>query len=142
MKGCWHKDIGQLQASVTAGETAKRGIPRVHGDPTGTGQNIGLLRVRFPHPPPTYIIGYVMEIVKRKYLNIGSTYGSNLCCEANFTRDDPESPKFSYSNRPLKRGGYYKCIFCRFEHKPAMCEKFACIKSERKEGKTVFFGRA
>lgn len=22
MKGCWHKDIGQLQASVTAGETA------------------------------------------------------------------------------------------------------------------------
>lgn len=82
-----------------------------------------------------------MEIVKRKFLNVGSNYGRNECREAVFEREDPESAKFIYNDRPLKRGGYLKCIFCRFEHKPAMCERFACMKNERKDGKSVFFGR-
>ena len=83
-----------------------------------------------------------MEIVKRKFLNVGSTYGINECREAVFEREDPESAKFIYNDRPLKRGGYLKCIFCRFEHKPHMCEKFACMRSERKDGKSVLFTRA
>lgn len=82
-----------------------------------------------------------MEIVKRKFLNVGSTYGVNVCKEAVFIGEDPESSKFIYNNRPIGRGGLYKCIFCRFEHKPAMCERFACMKNERKDGKSVFFGR-
>lgn len=82
-----------------------------------------------------------MELVKRKFLNVGSTYGANVCQEAVFSEDGPDAPKFMYSNRPIVRGDYYKCIFCRFEHKHAMCERFACMKNERKDGKSVFFGR-
>ena len=83
-----------------------------------------------------------MEIVKRKFLNVGSCYGSNVCVEAIAGKDDPESSKFMYNNRPLKRGGYHKCIFCRFEHKSKLCDKFACMRGERKDGKSVFFSRA
>ena len=82
-----------------------------------------------------------MEIVKRKFLNVGSTYGVNVCKEAVLGGDDPDSPKFMYNNRTIGRRGLYKCIFCRFEHKPAMCERFACMKNERKDDKSVFFGR-
>lgn len=83
-----------------------------------------------------------MELVKRKFLNIGSAYGINVCVDAVCIKgEDPESPKFLYNDRPQKRGEYYKCIFCRFEHKPSMCDRFACMRSERNDGKTVFFSR-
>ena len=82
-----------------------------------------------------------MEIVKRKFLNVGSTYGINVCMEAVFSGDDPDASKFMYNNRKIGRRDFYKCIFCRFEHRPAMCERFACMKNERKDGKSVFFGR-
>jgi len=83
-----------------------------------------------------------MEIAKRKFLNIGSTYGINVCKEAAvLSGEDPDSPKFMYNDRAIGRRGFYKCIFCRFEHKPAICERFACMKDERKDGKSVFFGK-
>lgn len=82
-----------------------------------------------------------MEIVKRKFLNIGSIYGVNVCKEAVLGREDPDSSQFMYNDRTIGRRGFYKCIFCRFENRPAMCERFACMKNERKDGKSVFFGR-
>lgn len=82
-----------------------------------------------------------MEIVKRKFLNVGSAYGISFCKEAVLGRDDPESSKFMYNDRTIGRRGFYKCTFCRFEHKPSMCDRFACMKNERKDGKSVFFER-
>lgn len=56
-----------------------------------------------------------MEIVKRKFLNVGSTYGINVCKEAAaLSGDDPDAPKFMYNNREIGRRGLYKCIFLPF----------------------------
>lgn len=82
-----------------------------------------------------------MELVKRKFLNIGSCYGVNVCLDAEKRfGDEAETSMFMFNNRPLIRGHFYKCIFCRFQHKP-MCDKFACMRGERKDGKSVYFGR-
>ena len=43
-----------------------------------------------------------MELVKRKFLNIGSTYGVNVCLSAEDI-DEPESSMYLYNNRPIKR---------------------------------------
>ena len=82
-----------------------------------------------------------MELVKRKYLNIGSTYGVNVCLSASELYDEPESSMFMYNNRPVKRGEFYKCSSCRFKHYPERCDKFSCMSNERKDGVSVFFGR-
>ena len=83
-----------------------------------------------------------MELVKRRFLNIGSTYGANICCEATEdSRIDPESSMYDYNNRPVKRGEYYKCHHCRFKFKPKVCDKFACMRNERKDGVSAYFDR-
>ena len=83
-----------------------------------------------------------MELVKRRFLNIGSTYGSNLCREATDDgRIDPESSMYDYNDRPIRRGEYFKCYHCRFRLKPKICDKFACMRNERKDGVSVYFGR-
>jgi len=78
-----------------------------------------------------------MEIVKRKFLNVGSTYGVNVCTAAVSGRENLDAPIFVYN----RRRGLSKCRFCRFVHKPSLCERFACMKNERKDGKSVFFER-
>ena len=83
-----------------------------------------------------------MELVKRKFINVGSAYGVNICKEAiGERRIDPESSMYDYDDRPIVRGKYYKCLYCRFGLKPKMCEKFACMRNERKDGKSVYFSR-
>ena len=82
-----------------------------------------------------------MELVKRKFLNIGSTYGVNVCLSADEMDEEPESSMYMYNNRPIKRGRYLKCSSCRFKPYPQRCDKFACMRNERKDGKSVFFGR-
>ena len=83
-----------------------------------------------------------MELVKRRFLNIGSTYGPNLCREATDDgRIDPESSMYDYNDRPIRRGEYFKCYHCRFRLKPKICDKFACMRNERKDGVSVYFDR-
>jgi len=83
-----------------------------------------------------------MELVKRKFLNIGSTYGANVCLSADTIYSEPESSMYMYNNRPIKRGEFHKCSSCRFKPYPQRCDKFACMKNERKDGKSVYFDRA
>jgi len=83
-----------------------------------------------------------MELVKRKFLNIGSTYGVNVCLSAEDVYRNPESSMFIYNNRPIVRREYLKCCSCRFQFYPKRCEKFACMRDERKDNISVFFGRA
>ena len=81
-----------------------------------------------------------MELVTRKFLKIGSTYGTNYVKEAGEdSREDPESSMYDYNNRPISRREYLKCLSCRFRLKPKICEKFACMRNERKDNQSVYF---
>lgn len=81
-----------------------------------------------------------MELVTRKFLKVGSTYGTNYVQEASdFVVEDPESSMYDYSNRPIVRREYLKCMSCRFRLKPKVCDKFACTCNERKDGKSIIF---
>lgn len=81
-----------------------------------------------------------MELVTRKFLKVGSTYGVNYVQEASdIVTGDPESSMYIYNNRPIVRREYLKCMYCRFRLKPNVCEKFACTSSERKDNKSIIF---
>ena len=81
-----------------------------------------------------------MELVTRKFLKVGSTYGASYVQEASdIVTGDPESSMYIYNNRPIVRREYLKCMSCRYRLKPKVCEKFACTSSERKDGKSIIF---
>lgn len=83
-----------------------------------------------------------MELVVRKFLKVGSTYGVNYVKDASdIYTGDPESSMYMYNDRPIVRREYLKCMSCRFHHKPEICEKFACTRSERKDNKSIVFSR-
>lgn len=79
-----------------------------------------------------------MELIKRRYLRVGTFYGMNQCKEYS-GYGDPESSLFLYNARPIVRREYVKCWNCSFKLKTKVCEKFACTKAERKDGKSVYF---
>lgn len=81
-----------------------------------------------------------MELIKRREIKIGGTYGSNIVEDAtDFWTGDVESSMYMYNDRPIVRGEYLKCMSCRFHHKPKICEKFACTRGERKDGNSIVF---
>lgn len=83
-----------------------------------------------------------MELVTRKFLKVGSTYGTNYVRDASeIVRENPESSMYDFNNRPIVRREYLKCMDCRFRFKPKICEKFACTSSERKDNKSIVFYR-
>lgn len=82
-----------------------------------------------------------MELVKRRQIKIGTVYGGSYCVEACDDVYDPESSMFMYDNRKPERGGYYKCLNCTLRHRKKGCEKMACLRAERKDGKSVLFNR-
>lgn len=83
-----------------------------------------------------------MELVTRKFLKVGSTYGVNYVRDASeIVTGNPESSMYVYNDRPVVRREYLKCMDCRFRLKPKICEKFACTSAERKDNKSIVFCR-
>lgn len=81
-----------------------------------------------------------MELIKRREIKIGGTYGMNYVREASdLLTGDVESSMYMYNDRPIVRREYLKCMSCSFHHKPKVCEKFACTSGERKDGKSIVF---
>lgn len=80
---------------------------------------------------------------KRRQIALGSRIRPWVCREAAVLEDrDPEAEKVPFLDIEEldRRGDYVKCDYCAWQHKK-QCYRYACMRKERKDGKSIVMVR-